>query len=91
MNPHEQAEHLAARYPDTTVDVDAWAEAIAAWSTPLPTNRPWRQQAARLRPTSVRVLAPAVARTFTPPAGTRPQPRCPLACFATHAGDVEAA
>lgn len=80
--------HVAAvvsRCPEAaTVDEATWVAAILAHLEPLPANRAFRVLAARHRPSSVRDLAPAVARRLTPPAGTRPQPTCSEACLRTH-------
>ncbi len=84
-------QHVAAvveRYPEAAAfDVDQWAASIAAHLEPLPVDRPWRMHVARRRPSLVGRLAPAVASTLAPPAGTQPQPRCPTACFVTHMDD----
>lgn len=78
------------RAPD--VSTDDWVAAVVTHLEPLPADRAWLQQTTRRRPTRLGALAPRVTRTLTPPAGTRPQPRCPLVCFVTHhQDDAEAA
>lgn len=86
-------EHIAAIVDEmpsyAAVDTRVWVATIDAWASPLPAARAWRRQNVRRRLTAVGNIAPAVVRSFTPPAGTVPQPRCSRWCAAEHAYDEE--
>lgn len=70
-----------------TLPTDVQVAAIVSWLEPLPADRPWRTGMRGRHTTLVGDVAPAVVRTLQPPAGTRPQPVCPHACWITHAED----
>lgn len=81
---------LRLQHLQPNVSNEAWARSIANWLEPLAATRAWRCLARRRSTPPVAVLVPPVTHSLAPPAGTRPQPRCSLACFLTHAGDLEA-
>lgn len=94
---HAERIEAATRYVAERADRPEFAatpvqlqlDAITGWLEPLPASR-W-SVIRRRRHTTTRVgpLAQAVHDRLQPPAGTRPQPTCPVSCWVTHGLDQD--